>query len=142
MQTVPHSGEGPLMGWTGCFPGGLVCKDCCPEEKEKQSMDTKAENTSTALVTIGIDIGKEVFHIVGFGADGKIAFRLKIKRLALTETFKKLPPCVVGMEACLSAHFVSRTLRQLGHQPRIIPAIYVKPFVKGQKNDYNDAEAI
>jgi len=46
------------------------------------------------------------------------------------------------MEACLSAHFVSRTLRQLGHQPRIIPAIYVKPFVKGQKNDYNDAEAI
>ena len=46
------------------------------------------------------------------------------------------------MEACLSAHFVSRALRQLGHQPRIIPAIYVKPFVKGQKNDYNDAEAI
>ena len=46
------------------------------------------------------------------------------------------------MEACLSAHFVSRTLRALGHEPRIIPAIYVKPFVKGQKNDYNDAEAI
>jgi transposase len=46
------------------------------------------------------------------------------------------------MEACLNAHFVSRALRQLGHEPRIIPAIYVKPFVKGQKNDYNDAEAI
>ena len=105
-------------------------------------MDTKAENTSTALVTIGIDIGKDVFHIVGFDADGKIAFRRKIKRLALTDTFRKLPPCVVGMEACLSAHFVSRTLRQLGHEPRIIPAIYVKPFLKGQKNDYNDAEAI
>jgi transposase len=54
--------------------------------------------------------------------EGKIAFRRKIKRLALTETFKKLPPCVVGMEACLSAHFISRDLRQLGHKPRIIPA--------------------
>src|SRR5579863_7572706 len=94
------------------------------------------------LASIGIDIGKEVFHIVGFGADGKIAFRRKIKRLALLDTFKELPSCVVGMEACLSAHFVSRALRQLGHQPRIIPAIYVKPFVKGQKNEYNDADAI
>jgi transposase len=100
-------------------------------------------NTTTQpLASIGIDIGKEVFHVVGFGTDGKVAFRRKIKRLALVETFRQLPPSVVGMEACLSAHFVSRALRQLGHQPRIIPAIYVKPFVKGQKNDYNDAEAI
>ena len=100
------------------------------------------DTTTQPLASIGIDIGKEVFHVVGFGADGKIAFRRKIKRLALVETFRRLPPSVVGMEACLSAHFVSRALRQLGHQPRIIPAIYVKPFVKGQKNDYNDAEAI
>jgi Transposase len=100
------------------------------------------DTTVAPLASIGVDIGKEVFHLVGFGTDGKIAFRSKIKRLALIETFKKLPPCVVGMEACLSAHFVSRALRQLGHEPRIIPAIYVKPFVKGQKNDYNDAEAI
>ena len=100
------------------------------------------DTTIAPLASIGIDIGKEVFHLVGFGTDGKIAFRRKIKRLALVETFKKLPPCIVGMEACLSAHFVSRALRQLGHEPRIIPAIYVKPFVKGQKNDYNDAEAI
>ena len=98
--------------------------------------------TTTPLASIGIDIGKEVFHVVGLGTDGRIAFRRKIKRLALIETFRRLPPSVVGMEACLSAHFVSRALRQLGHQPRIIPAIYVKPFVKGQKNDYNDAEAI
>jgi transposase len=100
-------------------------------------------DTSTSpLSSIGIDIGKEVFHIVGFSTNGKVAFRRKIKRLALADTFKDLPPSVVGMEACLSAHFVSRTLRRLGHEPRIIPAIYVKPFVKGQKNDYNDAEAI
>src|SRR5215211_3121228 len=72
----------------------------------------------------------------------RIAFRRKIKRLALLEGFKQLPPSIVSMEACISAHFVSRALRQFGHQPRIIPAIYVKPFVKGQNNDYNDAEAI
>lgn len=100
------------------------------------------DTTVAPLASIGVDIGKEVFHLVGFGTDGKIAFRRKIKRLALIETFKKLPSCIVGMEACLSAHFVSRALRKLGHEPRIIPAIYVKPFVKGQKNDYNDAEAI
>jgi hypothetical protein len=100
------------------------------------------DTTTLRLASIGIDIGKEVFHIVGFSADGTIAFRRKIKRLALIETFKRLPASIVGMEACLSAHFVSRALRQLGHEPRIIPAINVKPFVKGQKNDYNDAEAI
>src|SRR5207247_10223158 len=65
-----------------------------------------------------------------------------IGRLGLKDALAKLSPCMVGMEACLSAHFVSRVLRALGHEPRIIPAIYVKPFVKGQKNDYNDAEAI
>src|SRR5271170_2566945 len=100
------------------------------------------DTTIPPLASIGIDIGKEVFHVVGFSTDGRIAFRRKIKRLALVETFKRLPPSIVGMEACLSAHFVSRTLRTLGHEPRIIPALYVKPFVKGQKNDYNDAEAI
>jgi transposase len=95
-----------------------------------------------AFASIGVDIGKEVFHIVGFDAEGKIALRKKVKRLALEQEFQKLAPSIVGMEACLSAHFVSRMLRRLGHQPRIIPAIYVKPFSKGQKNDYNDAEAI
>jgi transposase len=98
-------------------------------------------NTSSPTV-VGVDIGKDVFHLVGFGAGGKIAFRRRIRRLGLKDAFEKLPPCIVRMEACLSAHFVSRTLRALGHEPRIIPAIYVKPFVKGQKNDYNDAEAI
>ena len=91
---------------------------------------------------IGIDIGKDVFHLVGFDVDGKIVLRKKIKRLGLVPTFEKLPRCPVGMEACLSAHFVSRTLRKLGFKLRIIPAMYVVPFVKGQKNDYNDAEAI
>jgi len=94
-------------------------------------MKAKTRSDTGLPTVIGIDIGKEVFHLVGLGADGRIALRRKIKRKR-----------IVGMEACLSAHFVSRTLRALGHEPRIIPAIYLKPFVKGQKNDYNDAEAI
>jgi transposase len=98
--------------------------------------------TTASLAVVGVDIGKEVFHLVGLGTDGTIAFRRKIRRLSLKDVFEQLPRCVVGMEACLSAHFVSRTLRALGHEPRIIPAIYTKPFVKGQKNDYNDAEAV
>lgn len=94
------------------------------------------------LSVIGVDIGKDVFHLVGFDREGNRVLRRRIKRLALTATFEALPRCVVGMEACLSAHFVSRTLRTMGFEPRIIPALYVKPFMKGQKNDYNDAEAI
>ena len=82
-------------------------------------MQAKAPSAAP-LASIGIDIGKDVFHIVGFDMKGKIAFRRQIKRLALVETFKKIPPCVIGLEACLSAHFVSRALRALGHEPRII----------------------
>jgi transposase len=131
------------MGWTGCFPGGVVCKDLPFEEAGEAVMQARSESAAAPVVTtVGIDIGKDVFHIIGFSAEGKIALRRKIKRLDLVAAFKSLPPCIVGMEACLSAHFVSRTLRSLGHETRIIPAIYVKPFVKGQKNDYNDAEAI
>jgi transposase len=105
-------------------------------------MKPKMESNTASLAVIGVGVGKEIFHLVGLGVDGKIAFRKKIRRLGLKGALEKLPPCIVGMEACLSAHFVSRALRSLGHEPRIIPAIYVKPFVKGQKNDYNDAEAI
>ena len=104
-------------------------------------MATHTRSTSGVAV-IGIDIGKDIFHLLGFDDAGSVVLRRKIKRLALVQIFEALPRCIVGMEACLSAHFVSRTLRRLGFEPRIIPAIYVKPFLKGQKNDYNDAEAI
>ncbi|MCZ4274127.1 IS110 family transposase [Maritalea porphyrae] len=105
-------------------------------------MTTKKVDGIENLAVVGVDIGKDTFHLVGFDSDGNLVVRTKIKRQALNQTFERLPRCVVGMEACLSAHFVSRTLRGLGFEPRIIPAIYVKPFIKGQKNDYNDAEAI
>ncbi len=99
-------------------------------------------SSPSGVTVIGIDIGKDIFHLLGFDGAGSVVLRRKIKRMALVQTFEALPRCIVGMEACLSAHFVSRTLRKLDFAPRIIPAIYVKPFLKGQKNDYNDAEAI
>ena len=105
-------------------------------------MKSRIQSKMSSPVVVGVDIGKEVFHLVGITADGKIALRRRIRRLGLKDAFEKLPLCIVAMETCLSAHFVSRTLRALGHEPRIVPAIYVKPFLKGQKNDYNDAEAI
>jgi transposase len=105
-------------------------------------MTNHQDQPAQTFASIGIDIGKDVFHIVGFDTSGKVVLRKKFKRLALEAELAKVPPSIVGLEACLSAHFVSRTLRRLGHTPRIIPAIYVKPFTKGQKNDYNDAEAI
>ena len=97
---------------------------------------------TTEFASIGIESGKDGFHLVGVDTSGEIVLRKKIKRLSLVPTFDKLPRGIVGMEACLSAHFVSRTLRRLGFEPRIIPAKYTMPFVKGQKNDDNDAEGI
>src|SRR6516225_9715864 len=73
-------------------------------------MKAKTETTTASLAVVGVDIGKEVFHLVGLNTDGTIAFRRKIRRSSLKDVFEQLPPCVVGMEACLSAHFVSRTI--------------------------------
>jgi transposase len=97
-----------------------------------------AKNEFDELMSVGIDIGKDVFHSVGFDKDGQRVLCKKIKRMALIATFEELPR---RMEACLNAHFVNRTLRKMGFEPRIIPAIYVKPFNKGLRNYYNDAEA-
>lgn len=105
-------------------------------------MCAKMTGSLENLAVVGVDLGKDTFHLVGFDRAGQLVMRKQIKRLALRSTFEQLPRCIVGMEACLSVHFVSRTLRGMGFEPRIIPAIYVKPFNKGQKNDYNDAEAI
>jgi transposase len=129
------------MGCTGCFTQQVrLCLFLQTGEVAMQSK--KTENIDVEIAVIGVDIGKDTFHLVGFDDAGHRVLRKKIKRLALKPAFEKFPRCVVGMEACMSAHFVSRMLRELGFEPRIIPAIYVKPFNKGQKNDYNDAEAI
>ena len=94
------------------------------------------------ISTIGIDIGKNSFHFVGFDARGGIVARRQCSRTQLIRALANLPPCLVGMEACCGAHHLGRILVAQGHDVRLIPPQYVKPFVKSQKNDLLDAEAI
>ena len=94
------------------------------------------------IAVVGLDIGKRLFHLVGMDQTGRVVLRRRCSRPQLFAFFERLPPALVGMEACASAHFIGRAIRDLGHDARLIPAQFVKPFVKSQKNDYLDAEAI
>src|SRR5262245_30496842 len=95
-----------------------------------------------AVRTIGLDIAKSVFQVHGVDGHGKVVVRRQLKRRYVLAFFKKLPPCLVGIEACATAHFWSRELQALGHTVRLMPAAYVKPYLKRQKNDATDEEAI
>src|ERR1700741_3684956 len=96
----------------------------------------------TAIAVIGIDIGKNCFHVVGQDTRGQIGLRQKWSRHQVEARFANMPPCLIGMEACVGAHHLSRRLKALGHDARLMPAKYVRPYSKGQKNDFRDAEAI
>src|SRR6266404_2091069 len=85
---------------------------------------------------------KSVFQVHGIDADGNVVLRRQLKRRSVLAFFQKLPPCLVGIEACASSHYWSRELQALGHTVRLMPPAYVKPYVKRQKNDMADAEAI
>jgi transposase len=95
-----------------------------------------------SVTTIGLDIAKSVFQVHGIDAKGKVVIRQQLRRSRVLGFFKKLSPCVVGIEACASSHHWSRQLQALGHTVRLMPPAYVKPYVKRQKNDSADAEAI
>jgi len=95
------------------------------------------------VTTIGIDIGKNTFHLVGFDQRGAIILRQKVSRSQLERRVANIPRCLIGMEACSGSHHIGRQLAEIGHDVRLIPAQYVKPFLKGHnKNDYRDAEGI
>jgi transposase len=100
------------------------------------------QKSSDAVATIGIDIGKNTFHLVGLDKRGAMVLRIKLSRSQLERRLANVPCCLVGMEAGCGSHHIARQIRALGHDVRLIPAQYVKPFLKGHKNDYRDAEAI
>ena len=125
------------MGWTDralertLMSGALATEGAQPMSKK-----------SSTPAVIGIDIGKNTFHLIGLDAAGNVVLRRKLSRAQLSVRLVNLPPCLIGMEACVGAHHLSRQLQALGHDDRLMPAQYVKPYLRGQKNDFHDAEAI
>lgn len=100
---------------------------------------TSHHKSTTDVTVIGIDIGKNTFHLIGQNRNGKIVMRARLSRSQLMVRLVNVPRCLIGMEAGADAHHVARCLLEFGHDVRRIPAQYVKPFLKGHKNDYRDA---
>jgi transposase len=101
-----------------------------------------SEKIIPEIAVVGIDIGKTSFHVIGLDRRGTVVLRQRWSRSQVAARFANMPPCLVGMEACVGAHHLSRQLKALGHDARLMPAKYVRPYSKGQKNDFRDAEAI
>src|SRR6266498_2070783 len=130
----------PIMGWSGRAPAPPAREAGKGRQDKEHAMPSKL-NIAIASV-IGIDIGKNSFHVVGQDQRGTIVLRQKWSRGQVEARLANLPPCLIGMEACVGAHHLSRQLQMLGHDARLMPAKYVRPYSKGQKNDFRDAEAI
>jgi len=101
-----------------------------------------SNKSNSPVATMGIDIGKNAFHVVGLDRRGAIVLRQRWSRGQVQARLANMPPCLIGMEACVGAHHLSRRLQLQGHDARLMPAKYVRPYSKGQKNDFRDAEAI
>ena len=101
-----------------------------------------SRKTTLSVTTIGIDIGKNTFHLIGFDEKGAIVLRQKLSRAQVEARLANMPQCLIGMEACVGAHHLGRELKAVGHDVRLMPAQYVRAYLKGQKNDFRDAEAI
>jgi transposase len=119
-----------------------------PRQRSKLARGAKdkehamSQTLKTVIAVVGIDIGKNSFHVVGLDQRGAIVLRQKWSRGQVEARFANMPPCLIGVEACVGAHHLSRRLMALGHDARLMPARYVRPYSKGQKNDFRDAEAI
>src|SRR5437763_1691874 len=127
------------MGWSGRAPAPSATNLARGSKDKEYAM---SQNLNSAVAVIGIDIGKNSFHVVGLDDRGAIVLRQKWSRGQIEARLANIPPCLIGMEACVGAHHLSRKLKALGHDARLMPAKYVRPYSKGQKNDFRDAEAI
>jgi len=103
---------------------------------------TEEEETVMNITTVGLDLAKNVFHVVGLDARGHEQMKKCLSRSQVLKHFANHPACAIGMEACASSHYFAREFRKLGHEAKLIPPQYVKAYVRGQKNDTNDARAI
>src|SRR3954470_15738233 len=119
--------------WTP--PAALVCQSGGVEHHSREA-------SMGQVSTIGLDLAKSVFQVHGADASGAVVFRKRLRRGQVRPFFAAQPPCAVALEACGSAHPLAREIGLLGHAVRLIPPAYVKPFVKRQKNNATDAEAI
>jgi transposase len=132
----PHVGS-----WNG--PAVLLPRRWCKLARGTEDKEhAMPEQSNTTIAVIGIDIGKNSFHVVGLDKRGAIVLRQKWSRGQIATRLVNMTPCLIGMEACCGAHHLSRKLKALGHDARLIPAKYVRPYSRGQKNDFRDAEAI
>src|SRR5258708_3141271 len=128
------------MEWSGRAPASPA-SDAGIGASVKRS--TAMSNKSIATIaTMGIDIGKNSFHVVGLDQRGAIVLRQKWSGGQIEARLANMPPCLIGMEACVGAHHLSRKLQAHGHDARLMPAKYVRAYSKGQKNDFRDSEAI
>jgi transposase len=118
------------MSWTALHPTGSFAGQCGEED------------TMESVSVIDLDLVKSVFQVHGIDDDGEVVLRRRLSRVKLLPFFAKLSPCRVGMETCASANYWARELIALGHEVRLMPPQYVKPYVKRSKNDASDAEAI
>ena len=147
MEAIKREALAPLGGAASeAASGSSACS--CPASDEagkgrqRQGARHVRRQLKAAIAVIGIDIGKNSFHIVGLDDRGAIVLRQKWSRGQVEARLANMPPCLIGMEACVGAHHLSRKLKALGHDARLMPAKYVRPYSKGQKNDFRDAEAI
>src|SRR5215471_13775194 len=126
------------MGWSGRSSPASDRTARGSEDKEH----AMSQQSNCAIAVIGIDIGKNSFHVVGHDQRGAIVLRQKWSRGQIEARFANMPPCLVGMEACVGAHHLSRRLKALGHDARLMPAKYVRPFFFQAEDGIRDAEAI
>src|SRR5271155_3809256 len=125
------------MGWT---PPPQTASTC--QSGSVSSHLTRMGASAMNITTVGIDLAKNVFQMHGVDARGRVTLRRQLRREQVARFFGNLPPCLIGMEACASAHHWGRTLERFGHTVRLMAPQFVKPYVKTNKNDAADAEAI
>lgn len=126
------------MGWTPPFSIGIDV----PKWKCQSNHLTRMEASTMNITTVGIDLAKNVLQVHAVNGRGKVVLRKPLKRTEMSPFFANLRPCLIGMEACASAHYWARTLERLGHTVRLMAPQFVKPYVKANKHDVADAEAI